>query len=239
MEELIKNYMENKLTKEERNSLEDNFTFMLNLITITQDKTYYFNCSNKLKLNYEFLKNLIFKFQTDKTFIFYISDYYLNNSSDLLNYFELHIILSKIIGETNDLEEQQYLNTLNNYYEEFKFSLLIEMEEDDYQGLGFIYIENRFFKRELILTYFANKFIEEIFYQNKDYSFLTIVNMFFKSDKKIKKFLIDFITNYDTELAWYVSNNLSLLTNLESKFLVENKVNKKILYLRKNDIDFH
>ena len=94
-------------------------------------------------------------------------------------------------------------------------------------------------KRSLILNYFANKFIEEIFYQNRDYSFLTIVNMFLKGDKKIKKFLIDFITNYDTELAWYVSNNLSLLTNLESKFLVENKVNKKILYLRKNDIDFH
>ena len=239
MEKLIKNYIENNLTKEERNSLEDNFTFMLNLITITQDKTYYFNCSNNLKLNYEFIKTLIFKFQTDKTFIFYISDYYLNNCSDLLNYFELHIILSKIIGETNDLEEQQYLNTLNNYYEEFKLSLLIEMEEDDYQGLGFIYIENRFFKREIILTYFANKFLEEIFYQNKDYSFLAIVNMFFKSDKKIKKFLIDFIANYDTELAWYVSNNLSLLTNLESKFLVENKDNKKILYLRKNDIDFH
>ena len=59
---------------------------------------------------------------------------------------------------------------------------------------------------------------------NVYYSFLTIVNMFFESDKKIKKFLIDFITNYDTELAWYVSNNLSLLTNLESKFLVENKI---------------
>lgn len=233
MKEFINKYINNNLSKEIKIKLENNPQFMLSLISFTHDKTYYFNCSDNVKLNYEFIRALIFMFQIDKTFIFYISDYYLHNGSDFFNCFELHIILSNIIGETNDLEEQEYLNTLNNYYEEFKLSLLIEMEEDDYQGLGFIYIENRFFKRELILTYFANKFLEEIFYQNKNYSFLTIVNMFLKGDKKIKKFLIDFITNYDTELAWYVSNNLSLLTNLESKFLVENKVNKKILYLKK------
>lgn len=235
MKEFINKYINNNLSKEIKIKLENNPQFMLSLISFTHDKTYYFNCSDNVKLNYEFIRALIFMFQIDKTFIFYISDYYLHNGSDFFNCFELHIILSNIIGETNDLEEQEYLNTLNNYYELIKVKLLMNQEENDYQGLGFIYLENKFFNRKLILNYFARQFLKEIFYNNISYSLFTIKDLFLKSKKNLRNFLIDFITKYDTELAWYVSNNIFLLMEIEDVLLPSE--NNKILYL-KNDIDF-
>ena len=72
MKEFINKYINNNLSKEIKIKLENNPQFMLSLISFTHDKTYYFNCSDNVKLNYEFIRALIFMFQIDKTFIFYI-----------------------------------------------------------------------------------------------------------------------------------------------------------------------
>ena len=114
MEELINKYLNQELPKELETNLENNYLFMLTLIKTTNNYKYYFKISDSLKLNYNFLKEIIYLFQTNKIFIFYISDIYLKNTIDFTNYLELFIILPNIIKEPSTLEEEEYFQELDN-----------------------------------------------------------------------------------------------------------------------------
>ncbi len=232
MKELIKKYINNQISSDLKENLENNYSFMLNLIRETNESKYYFSCSDTLKENYEFIKELVFRFKTNKPFIYYICNLYFTNCSNLINYFELHIILTLIIEKPSTLEEKEYFEVVNNYYNEFMFSLKEELKSENINNLGFIYLFNRFRERKVILNFFVSKLLEEIFFNNSRYSFLEIIKLYSESDLKINNFLTNFIANYDLDLSWYIKTNLYLLDFLKTKF--DCKGNGKVLEFKVN-----
>ncbi len=232
MEELINKYINEKLTKDLKNNLENNYLFMLTLIKFTNSYEYYFNASDSLKLNYNFLKEIIYLFQTNKIFIFYISDIYLKNTDDFTNYLELLIILTDIIKEPITLEEEEYFLELDNLITNIFLDLNNYLISEDDNSLGFIYLFDKFNTRKIILNYLVIKLLDKIFYSN---NFQDILTNYQESNLKINDFLIKFISKYDYDLAFYISCNLDVLESIKIKFKI--KPTNKILKFNKINND--
>lgn len=232
MEELINKYINEKLTKDLKNNLENNYLFMLTLIKFTNSYEYYFNASDSLKLNYNFLKEIIYLFQTNKIFIFYISDIYLKNTDDFTNYLELLIILTDIIKEPTTLEEEEYFLELDNLITNIFLDLNNYLISEDDNSLGFIYLFDKFNTRKIILNYLVIKLLDKIFYSN---NFQDILTNYQESNLKINDFLIKFISKYDYDLAFYISCNLDVLESIKIKFKI--KPTNKILKFNKINND--
>lgn len=233
MEELINKYLNQELPKELETNLENNYLFMLTLIKTTNNYKYYFKISDSLKLNYNFLKEIIYLFQTNKIFIFYISDVYLKNTNDFTNYLELLIILTNIIKEPSTLEEEEYFQELDNLITDIFINLNNYLRDEFDNSLGFIYLFDKFNTKRIILNYLVLKLIDKIFYNNCEYEFSNILTKYQESKLKINDFLIKFISKYDYDLAFYISCNLDLLTALKADFKV--MPDEKILKFEKND----
>ena len=229
MEELINKYLNQELPKELKTNLENNYLFMLTLIKTTNNYKYYFKISDSLKLNYNFLKEIIYLFQTNKIFIFYISDIYLKNTNDFTNYLELLIILTNIIKVPSTLEEEEYFQELDNLITDIFINLNNYLRDEFDNSLGFIYLFDKFNTKRIILNYLVLKLIDKIF----EYEFSSILTKYQESNLKINDFLIKFISKYDYDLAFYISCNLDLLTTLKVKFKV--MPDEKILKFEKND----
>lgn len=220
MEELINKYLNQELPKELETNLENNYLFMLTLIKTTNNYKYYFKISDSLKLNYNFLKEIIYLFQTNKIFIFYISDIYLKNTNDFTNYLELLIILTNIIKEPSTLEEEEYFQELDNLITDIFINLNNYLRDEFDNSLGFIYLFDKFNTKRIILNYLVLKLLDKIFYNNYEYEFSNILTKYQESKLKINDFLIKFISKYDYDLAFYISYNLDLLTLLKVDFKV-------------------
>ena len=220
MEELINKYLNQELPKELETNLENTYLFMLTLIKTTNNYKYYFKISDSLKLNYNFLKEIIYLFQTNKIFIFYISDIYLKNTNDFTNYLELLIILTNIIKEPSTLEEEEYFQELDNLITDIFINLNNYLRDEFDNSLGFIYLFDKFNTKRIILNYLVLKLLDKIFYNNYEYEFSNILTKYQESKLKINDFLIKFISKYDYDLAFYISYNLDLLTLLKVDFKV-------------------
>ncbi len=94
--------------------LEEDSDFMIDVITITQDKKLYSLCSDTIKRNYEFVKFMVEQFKNDKEFIVKVADFYLATvDKQDVTYYELVIIMKKILkyenlGESKNLDEAIY-----------------------------------------------------------------------------------------------------------------------------------
>lgn len=73
------------------------------IVLATNDKNIYNLCSEKVKLDYNFVKMMIKRFQMDLNFACQVANYYLENSSNEGKNLELLIIMR---GLTNGKEEQ-------------------------------------------------------------------------------------------------------------------------------------
>ncbi len=211
------------------NELENNTDFMLDVINMSNDKNFYNLCSNKVKKDYKFVKNIIFKFKDDKKFIFDVSDYFLDNSKDFFNRLELLIIMQ----ELTTVDDNKILYISNKHcldslvlIERAKIEVIKQASCDDKElyneiGMGFLVILDSFGSSKIILDYFAKILLNAIFLENK----INLTEYFhtnFKNSKnidkiQINKFLIDFINNYDSSLASYLSTNIHLLGDLRNE----------------------
>ena len=89
--------------------LENDYTFMMEVIKYTKDKKMYDLCSENVKLNHEFVKFLIIMFQKDRDFIKKVSNYYLKNRTPNINEYradvehdEIIILMSNLNTDKND-----------------------------------------------------------------------------------------------------------------------------------------
>ena len=78
---LVKDYVEGN-DIENIEELEDNLTFMKNVIRYTQDKKMIHFCSDRLKNDYEFIKFIVNYFKSDLEFICKIADEFLAKNKD-------------------------------------------------------------------------------------------------------------------------------------------------------------
>lgn len=207
--------------------LEDDYRFMIEVINVSNDKNMYNLCSSNVKKNYNFVKFMIDKFKKDKAFIDMIALDYLNNvDNNDITARELYYIMADIFNDRNDNRAIYYnlkKSIMYNNEKSFINAFINDVYDCDCKkeiGLGFTFVlSSDLSKSEIITKYFAERFLEEIFYEN-ELSFEEIIHSNFSSLKKlnvygIKNFLLDYVYRYDIALSDYLFTHIYLIEKIE------------------------
>lgn len=208
--------------------LEDDCKFMMDVINVTNDKKIYYLCSDNVKKNYEFVKFIIYKFKNDKDFIHDIALEYLNNTNEYdITFKELCFIMSDIFNNYEDDRSIFYnlKKCLIYTNERMSISMLISEEIDntmkDRLGLGFIFILfSDLAESDIITRYFASRYLSEIFYEKDKFTLESLLHIKFSNVNKlkkvgIKKFILDYVRDYDIALSDYLFAHVDLISELE------------------------
>lgn len=222
--ELIINYINgNDIEKYDINELENDKLFMKQVIDFSNDEKMYKLCSAELKKDYEFVKYIILKFKNNIDFITVVADYFLDKTNNELERIELVLIMKNLTQNSR----YHYLSKV--IYIEGR--LEIEFDKSKYKdenisskiGMGFIYFLNLYNSNELVLNFYAENIIEEIF---KKYviNLEEMLHNNFQTAEKIDEyglnnFMINYISLYDQMLGSYLQTHLDLLLPLKNKII--------------------
>lgn len=207
--------------------LENDYEFMMEVISYTKDKNMYALCSDSVKNNYMFIRFLVETFHDDFDFIAELANEYLKDiDHDDITYKELTVLVS------------QYADKNNTGYNFYKFKLnkemiskcmLIDVEQflskqDDQTkrelGLGFILVTSVCGTSKILMDFFAKEFIDNIFYDDDKYTLEELIHLNTKNredlnTKNLNNYIHNYIGTLDQALAHYVVNNLSLIESLK------------------------
>ena len=198
------------------------YQFYLDAFDITGDKNIYNKCPVEVKTNYLFVLSLIEKFSDDKQFIDEVACNYLSvTDKSNYTYQELIFIMSDLMdvyGKNNHYNYQYERDIIYNSKKNMIRQLLKEEKLDEEYGLGFIIVLNNE-QSEIIINYFATKFINGIFYNIVGYDLEEIIHMTYKDRFNfvtygIDNFIIEFISHFDGYLAYYVKENMFLINDV-------------------------
>ena len=227
--ELIKKYVNgDDIDNFNVEDLEDNIDFMKNVINYTNDKKMYNMCSEKVKLNYDFVNFLYKKFYDDKKFVYNVLLYYINKlRNDNPEYIDIILKLCDISKSVNEDTFCKCCAMLESVYFDFRIgSENIKnnpKDEKDIQivndsGMGFSILLEAYMEYENVINHFASLYIDDIF-SDSGLDLEKIVHQAFTKKEDLEKyglnrFIIDIIRNYDNELANYVSIHKELLEDV-------------------------
>lgn len=203
--------------------LEDNVEFMMDVLKMTSDKEMYNFCSDKVKNDPEFVSFVIRLFAKDEEFITTIADDFLskikNNSAPNV---EVLVLMAKLIPKSSP-RFLKYGVMLYGLQLEKDTSIVAakELYKNDPEELscigetGFTLLYDEYQESEIVTDYFAEKSIEKILHTDS----VEIEDLFhrlFKSQEELEKvnmrsYLIDYISNLDSELASYISTHVHTL----------------------------
>lgn len=202
--------------------LENNPSFMRDVINLSNDKEMYSLCSDTVKNDYSFIKFLIRKFSYDTKFISKIAKDYINNTEDEVKRFELLIIMCDLLNrDSNEFIEFRLLLLA----EEKSQLLQIELAKIEHENepdvmreigeTGFYLIYDMYNESEIVTNYFAKEMLNRLL-QTEDSGFEDFLHQRYKNVEEleqigIKKYLIDYISCYDPMLASYISGHISIL----------------------------
>lgn len=210
--------------------LENNYLFMIEVIKYSKDKNFYHLCSDIVKNNFIFVKFLIETFKNDLDFIVMVANNYLKNIDKKdITYKELIILMSKCVNKIDDLnnpELSKFSLAAEGFYitENAKIILIMDCEDDQVFkrkfGMGFMNILEEYGMSNIIMEFFAKKFIYQIFYENETYTLEETIHNEFSSFENLEKkginnYLISYIGRFDTFLAAYITCHLELLDNIK------------------------
>jgi hypothetical protein len=206
--------------------LENDKDFMMQVISISNDCNFYNLFSDEVKMNYEFIKYLIFKFKYNINFICKVADDFLEKNEDEFCRTEL-ILIMKDLTKNNENTNIDYNILADTIYSskrlEIELCKLKEMDEKFSQeiGMGFWFIFDAYNGSDIILNFFAKKIIEDIFIEY-DLDLEEILHSIFKSKNQINvqginNFMMKFIGVYDPMLSSYLSTHLDLLKEFHKK----------------------
>lgn len=195
--------------------LEDDYSFMLQVMECSKDKRLYELCSDRVRCNYEFVKNIIFLFKNDLEFVTDVARTYIDSLSDVekeqdIHYFEINVIMSQLYNNTIN-EFVLVSATLYEYERQRAMACLNAFEDrtmvDDSRN-GFIVSAVEYEESPFIINFIAKKMISEAIY-GRSYDYLErLIHSNFKSIEQFDKygglnFIQDCINNYDKSLASY------------------------------------
>ena len=216
--------------------LENDSKFMLMVAFTTNDKNIYNLCSENVKLDYEFVKMMIKRFKNDLSFVSQIANYYLENSNDEENNLELLIIMRGLTKDKDEKIEQflKYSLKLECSYSFYRFMISEVKKENKCEdktsfnnivGMGFFALLEDFGNSELVLNFFAKRFIGEILDTiNLEKRLHQHFNNFEELEKKgINNYIIDLLNEFDTCLCNYVLSHSYVLEVLRKKFFAIKK----------------
>ena len=226
-ENLIDSYI-NKSPILNRKRLENDPNFMLNVIKKTNDKMFYYFCSNSVKHDYNFVSYLLNHFSNSVMFCDEVLRGYIVDEIDVFELkHEIFHIYDQITSFKNSSLKRTYNNFLNIIYKYEK--LVIEDATKDEEmatmsdeiGLGFVFILSEYTKKTEQM-FFARKMLKDIF--SFDVINDIVKNVHSKFRRKddfleygINHFIIDFIQKYDIYLADFVQCNINLLTDVKKQ----------------------
>lgn len=227
---LVENYIEGKgrISNKKLEKLENDADFMKCVFNKSNDHKLYRLCSNELKMNYDFVKFLVYKFKDNVDFIDTVADHYIQNSNNDMNNFELSIIMKELTKECETVCIKYGLTvevvslTDEGILESVKNDLIDDYTKNIY-GLGFMYLEHQYEGREIILNNYAKRLIINLYYNNKKELEVELHNKFktFDNFKEYgtNSYLIDYIARFDYNLSVYVQTRTELLESLNDGLL--------------------
>ncbi|MBQ9072204.1 MAG: hypothetical protein IJY25_03510 [Bacilli bacterium] len=227
---LIYDYvMGNDILEYDLDTLENDSTFMKQVIDFTNDKNTYNLCGEQVKNDYDFIKYIIHKFQDDSKFIIEVANEYIKNNQTQdfePNCVELKIIMSDIGKRKN---EDEFINfTLSTLaFQEYiltQINLVKEKLEKEDLGLGFYIIKSMYYNNPIIVEYFAKKFINQIFYEDENYTFEELIHKnirdyIFVESPGVINYLTNYIRTYDSDLSAYLCKRPYLLDKTKNTIL--------------------
>lgn len=215
---LLKDYIEGN-DIENIEELEDNLTFMKNVIRYTQDKKMIHFCSDRLKNDYEFIKFIVNYFKNDLEFICKIADEFLAKNKDKSNFIELNIIMSKLTFKSEYCRKYAMFSRMIFEGKLINAQMKSRLYEYNIPNEGFTFIFDEFCDSKIILNFFAEQFIYQI---TDKINIESLVHRNFKSFDDLKQYginnyMIKLISKYDEFLSEYLCSNLECLNNLHKK----------------------
>lgn len=236
-EKLIKDYvLGNDIEDYDIEDLENDFEFMYSVLKYTMDTEMFNFCSDELKNNVRFIREVVELFDGNKNFILSITNNYLKNNNyisedDKIFRNELLIITSKYfnfdeVEDTFDIKFELglvYKNDMKNIKEINKNPSKYGLEEDI--GLGFVYIVAKYNNSAIINKYYAEKMIENLFYNDKKYNFeelmhLSASNKEIMNESVVNSFILNLILIRDECLHNYIASNINLLSKVRKSVKV-------------------
>lgn len=216
--------------------LENDKSFMLAVFKITKDSNFYNLCSDDLKLNYEFVSELINLFRDNYEFITKVADHYVEyyraianigpfiSEDDDRNLIELLITMSEISLDKYDSHCMLYklllatiVSTRMVEVEKVKIETEKYVEFAPELECGFVSIYDSYSSSTKVTDYFAREYLNNIF--SNDYLNLEeYVHGIFKDKDSLNKYgvnnvLLDAIKCYDEALSSYTATHLYLLND--------------------------
>ena len=221
--EELKNYILGEDTKTNIEILENDEMFMLEVMKITRDKNFYLLCSDHVKRNYEFVKEVILIFQNDKDFISKVANTYLENCQEEINILELLIILCNLYKDAKDLKIKYNILVESNFQSIRVASELAKIQDPENKniGLGFIYVLDKYSSSRIIMDYYAQKMIDAIF-EEEEIDLEKYLHQYHHNFNEIEKlginnYLLSFISYYDKALSDYLCVHIDLLKDLRNR----------------------
>lgn len=241
-EELIVDYIYgNDIEDYDIDDLENDYKFMMEVIKYSKDKNMYDLCSDEVKQKYEFVKFMIEMFKEDDKFIISIANNYLDNIDESdITYKEIVVLISNLIdaNKNADAIEFKIKSQLISEAEFVEIAAFLEQCNDEELkekiGLGFVYIMEKYGNSKILMDFFANEFMENIFYYNEEYTLEQYIHLNVRDKNKIiepgiNNFIINHVGTFDTALAGHISSNINLIKHLYKN--IEQIANKWDYYM--------
>lgn len=227
-EELIINYINgDDLGEYSIDKLEDDKEFMIRVIEYSNDKEIYNLCSDSVKKDYDFVKYMVLKFKNDSSFIMNIADYFLDNTDTDYERIELSIIMRKLVNDKS--KSAKYAIIAETVYSGKRLEVeLHKLQNKDNEGanklgMGFLFMYDLYNQSDIILKFYAEKMIADIFTEYDIDLESMLHSQFEKSDeinsKGLNNYMLNFIGVYDSMLASYASVHLDVLLSFKKKIL--------------------
>ncbi len=226
-EKIVEDYINgNDIEEYEIEKLENDRSFMTQVIDLTNDEKMYHFCSDDLKKDYVFVKYLILKFRDNTNFITEVADYFLENTDTDFERTELAIIMRNL---TSNSKINKYQILCETIYSGKRLAVeLAKLKEKDDNiandiGMGFLFIYYSYNSSPIILDFYASMIIEDIF-KEYDIDLESYLHSKFKKASQIDEqglnnFMISFISSYDQMLGSYLCTHLNLLLPLKNKII--------------------
>lgn len=201
--------------------LEDDCEFMIRVIDYTNDEKMYDMCSDRVKNTYEFVRFMVNKFKYDIDFVCKIADNYLNSSKNQFDRLELLITLSDLVDKESEYFFKYKLSLEVAYsLERIKIEGVRQSPEADrildVVQMGFFIIIDDYNSSDIIMKYFAKKFMEEIMI-NLEKRIHIEFDSFDELEKVgINNYLLNLLFINDSNLAAYVGCHLELLDGIKT-----------------------
>ena len=240
-EKLIEDYvLGNDIEDYDIVDLENDFDFMYDVLIYTKDTEMFNFCSDELKNNVRFLREVLDIFKDDKKIVLKLVNPYIQNlmkknekvlKEDEICHNELLILASSIL-EGSEFDDAFYINyyageiykqdiaKINEINKNFeKYGLTEDI------GLGFIYILTKYNNSTIMNEFYAEGMINSLFYNDSNYTYeqlihLSTCNKEAINGKAVNKFILDYIFMYDKNLGNYAAKNMIVLTKLRKSIKV-------------------